>query len=596
MLTFIFGILAVVLAFGFIIFIHEMGHFVTARAVDIRCPQFALGFGPALFGHKWRGTEFAVRLFPLGGYVLMNGEEPGQRGMDPWSQSVHLYLGDAEFPASRDQLLEHLDHIPEAERTENWSDVRGQVAWARAEVFPTLRSVEGNFHDKSLLARFLVISGGVLMNFAATIAILWVLGPFVGIGSFFNGWAPVLSQVREEAPASESGLKSGDRILSVQGQALETDREAYLAIGEQQGTPFLLRIAKRGGGEEELSIRPLLAVGREVFRVDDDDSLTIHSSASRPDLVGLKVTSPKRAELVNDLQDLGPGDQYTLELEPGGLVVDLLAPDSHEVSFSLSESFERPRGQIGVLFGVSSIRFETAATSTVSQVIAGGPAESSGVEVGDQIWRVGNFRVIGNSGLGFGSLVEPALEIQHRVDPSGPLDLLLFRDGELRTVTLPAPLEEPTLGALGLQLSPVGTREVLRAPFSMISDMLKAPFMLIGLWLSSEYSGKEIVENLQGPIGIMQLIYQVSDSGVVQFLFFLALLNAAIGAFNLLPFPALDGARLFFLFLEGLRGKAVDPDKEAKVHLVGLMVLLCFVIVVSFGDVRRLISDQLFIL
>ena len=71
------GSLIIVFAFGFIIFIHELGHFLTARAVDIRCPQFAIGFGPSLFSFRWRGTNFAVRAFPFGEYVLMNGEEPG---------------------------------------------------------------------------------------------------------------------------------------------------------------------------------------------------------------------------------------------------------------------------------------------------------------------------------------------------------------------------------------------------------------------------------------------------------------------------------------------------------------------------------------
>ncbi|MFA7484137.1 MAG: site-2 protease family protein, partial [Vulcanimicrobiota bacterium] len=105
---FLLGILAVVVSFGFIIFIHELGHFLTARAVDIRCPQFAVGFGPSLFSFRWRGTNFAVRAFPFGGYVMMNGEEPGDRSEDPWAHAVDHYLGEAEFPATPQSLLEVL--------------------------------------------------------------------------------------------------------------------------------------------------------------------------------------------------------------------------------------------------------------------------------------------------------------------------------------------------------------------------------------------------------------------------------------------------------------------------------------------------------
>ena len=193
-LGFVIGILAVVCAFGFIIFIHEMGHFLTARAVGIRCPQFAIGFGPSLFGFRWRGTNFAVRAFPLGGYVLMNGEEPGERSEDPWAAAVAYYLGGVEFPAGVEKLLEVLEQVPVEERNEVWTEVRDQVAYSRCEKFPSLQWVEGNFHDRSVAARILVISGGVIMNFIATILLLWSLGPGVGVGAFFNDWSPYVSR------------------------------------------------------------------------------------------------------------------------------------------------------------------------------------------------------------------------------------------------------------------------------------------------------------------------------------------------------------------------------------------------------------------
>ena len=57
---------------------------------------------------------------------------------------------------------------------------------------------------------------------------------------------------------------------------------------------------------------------------------------------------------------------------------------------------------------------------------------------------------------------------------------------------------------------------------------------------------------------------------------------------NLLPIPALDGGRLVFLFLEAIRGKAVDPEKEGMVHFAGLMVLMVLMVLVLFNDVRNL--------
>jgi regulator of sigma E protease len=58
---------------------------------------------------------------------------------------------------------------------------------------------------------------------------------------------------------------------------------------------------------------------------------------------------------------------------------------------------------------------------------------------------------------------------------------------------------------------------------------------------------------------------------------------------NLLPFPALDGGRLVFLFIEALRGKPVDREKEGMVHFAGLVVLLAFMVFVMYNDIARLL-------
>lgn len=281
---FVIGILAVVCAFGFIIFIHELGHYLTARAVDIRCPQFAIGFGPSLFGFRWRGTNFAVRAFPVGGYVMMNGEEPGERSDDPWPLAVASYLGGETFPATPEKLLEALERTPETERGEAWNEVRDQVLYARTKEFPNLGSVEGNFHDRSVGARILVISGGVLMNFIATILLLWVLGPMVGVGAFFSDWTPVISQAVPESPADGAGLQPGDVIQRVGDLEVSTNLEAFYAIGEHPGVPLELTVRKRGGEVVELALVPDLKIGSQTYGVDEDGGLTLKADPASPDM------------------------------------------------------------------------------------------------------------------------------------------------------------------------------------------------------------------------------------------------------------------------------------------------------------------------
>ncbi|MFA5505086.1 MAG: site-2 protease family protein [Vulcanimicrobiota bacterium] len=583
-LGFLLGILAVVVSFGFIIFIHELGHFLTARAVDIRCPQFAVGFGPSLFSFRWRGTNFAVRAFPFGGYVMMNGEEPGDRSEDPWAHAVDHYLGEAEFPATPQSLLEVLHKVPESERAEAWQEVHDQVTFARCQEFPTLRSVEGNFHDRSVGARILVISGGVIMNFISAILILWCLGPAVGIGAFFNDWGPYVSQAVPGAPAAESGIRAGDLLLEVDGEQVSTNLEAFHAIGRHTGTPVLLKIHSRKGEEKALEIKPDVRIGYESFSADSQGALTLESSIDHEGLVGKRVTSHNLEQLLQEVSNLEGNGSYSLETEEG------------PVTLKLPEKFSGPRGQVGVYFGVNDIRFENTLTGVVATVKEGSPAEEAGVQAGDQILAVGELAVVSNSGLIFGSMVDEALAAMGRIPEVSEIQLVVLRGEKAETLTLSKGPSTASLASVGVTLKPLGASELLKAPFSMIGQMLGMPFFILKAWLTSQYTGSEIISNMQGPVGIMHLIYEFSDNGIAQFLYFVALLNAAIGAFNLLPFPALDGSRLVFLMIAGLRGKPLDPDKEARIHMVGLFILLGFVILVTFGDIKRLFSPDIFVL
>ena len=587
LLGYILGMLAVVCAFGFIIFIHELGHFLTARAVDIRCPQFAIGFGPSLFSFRWRGTNFAVRAFPLGGYVLMNGEEPGDRTEDPWAATVRAYLSECSFPAKPEQLLKELDRVPEEERGQEWLEEREQVAFARCQEFPDLQSVEGNFHDRSVWARILVISGGVIMNFLAATILLWCLGPMVGVGSLFREWAPVVSQAVPGSPAAEQGVSAGSLLLSVDGEEVQTNAEAFHSIGAFPGTPFELKFREHGGSEKTVTIRPMLAVGFEAYRVDEKGALTLHRSPKKPEHAGKEVVSVKRSELVEQTRELvGKGKGATYQVRFAG--------EENPVEFQLPESFTGPRGQIGVAFGVMGVRFEDSWTGTIAQVQPDSPAAKAGLKPGDRLLMVGELPLFSNSGLLYGSLVEEGLSRMARVEQVPELEFMIQRGNEVEVLNLGPNRAGQSSESLGFELQPLGAKEIVKAPFVMIGQLLASPYVLLKSWLSAEHSGAEIVQNMQGPIGIMQLIYQLSDNGLFQFLYFVALLNAAIGAFNLLPFPALDGSRLVFLLIAAVRGKAVDPDKEARIHLAGLLVLLSFVVVVSFGDIKRLLSSQIF--
>jgi regulator of sigma E protease len=91
-----------------------------------------------------------------------------------------------------------------------------------------------------------------------------------------------------------------------------------------------------------------------------------------------------------------------------------------------------------------------------------------------------------------------------------------------------------------------------------------------------------------GPVGIVRATAAAASEGLISLAGFMAFLSVNLGILNLLPLPALDGGRLAFLVVEGVRRRPVDPSKEQRVHYAGLLVLLAFVLFVTFNDVMRL--------
>ena len=119
---------------------------------------------------------------------------------------------------------------------------------------------------------------------------------------------------------------------------------------------------------------------------------------------------------------------------------------------------------------------------------------------------------------------------------------------------------------------------------------------MVRLSLQMLLGGKVGIKDMSGPVGVVNMIgstYNESkaDGGFYVWLNMLnisILLTANLGVMNLLPLPALDGGRLVFLFLEAIRRKRIDPEKEGMVHMIGLLALMALMVVIMFNDVRKL--------
>lgn len=111
-------------------------------------------------------------------------------------------------------------------------------------------------------------------------------------------------------------------------------------------------------------------------------------------------------------------------------------------------------------------------------------------------------------------------------------------------------------------------------------------------------TGRVSTKDIAGPVGIVQMIgntYEQSKSAGLLYIFLnmaniSILISANLGVINLLPLPALDGGRLVFLFIEAIRRKPVDQEKEGMVHLIGFAALMVLMVFVFYNDIMRLIG------
>jgi regulator of sigma E protease len=210
------AILAPILVFGLVIFVHELGHFLAAKAVGVYAPRFSIGFGPTLWRRKRGETEYVLAALPLGGYVRMASR---------LDQETAFLEGGGEGGPGRDKNDPSYD--PEA-----------MIPFGPKPV-PEHRW----FESKPLPARLLILIAGVVMNV--------VLALVVSIGLAYSYGRPVIpttvvGEVRVTPVAPAVGeLRAGDTIVAVNGQTVRTWNDVVRGI--LTATRDTLEIATRRG-------------------------------------------------------------------------------------------------------------------------------------------------------------------------------------------------------------------------------------------------------------------------------------------------------------------------------------------------------------
>lgn len=223
----------------------------------------------------------------------------------------------------------------------------------------------------------------------------------------------------------------------------------------------------------------------------------------------------------------------------------------------------------------------------LSDVSEGYPAEAAGMQAGDTIIKIDNSRIH----------FFRDISVYTQFHPGETVMVTYERDGSrYETQITPQYNEEYGYYMYGFQGSTKNTH-------GNVFENLKYSAYEVSYWikvtlnsLRALITGQVGVNEMSGPVGIVNMIGDSYEQSVtqgyymmiLQMLYITIFLSANLGVMNLLPLPALDGGRLFFMLIELVRGKRVDPDKEGMVHFVGMMLLFALMFFTFFNDIRRL--------
>ena len=208
-------------------------------------------------------------------------------------------------------------------------------------------------------------------------------------------------------------------------------------------------------------------------------------------------------------------------------------------------------------------------------------AAEGGLQAGDEILEVDGYNILLRSDF--------EMALSRGMDTT--YEVVVRRDGE--KVTLPAVVLEATIEGedgrkmIGLTFAEQPDSIGMHVNMAVRTSLNYARLVWVSLGML--VSGQVGVDQLSGPVGVASVMATTASYSILAFLQLVAFISINLGVMNLLPLPALDGGRLVFLIIEGIRRKPVPAKYEGYIHAAGLMLLLALMVYVTGQDIVRLI-------
>lgn len=637
-MDFIIGIIAFIFVLGVIVIVHEGGHFLFARRVNILCREFAFGMGPLLVGKKKGETLYSIRAFPVGGFCAIAGEEVEN---DPFTDLEEVrveivdgvikafYLNDCNLNYESKKIVRY-DIFDEAETgnlymtfLENDVEITYPVdpqaiIYDKKQEFQ-IAPYNRTLNSKKKRDRALVIFGGPLMNFLLALIVFFVAGLIQGFPDYSKA---KLDEVTEGTPVYEAGLRNGDEIIKLESGSLVVEVSEWNDISlfmddysTSNGLPIKITYV-RNGIENETVINPYTNIYSAGFSNDytlignlsilgklEDNAKILNLQAGTLNIDVTTTTEEKipyytwnsengLALAENDslvIVNFNKITEFFNEYLKQGLNEEIVITykiknEVKTVAIKANDVFYQENGRF------TSLKFLVATVSEYKDNMA----NNEGLKVGDIILKINKELVNSQSDI-YNIFTNYIGENDEKIT------LTVLRDGKEVEVSIKPYSKEvmdtqtttdgnlipPVKVAMGV--SPAYKFSLLQSfaySGKRTLGSMTAVFDTFGLL----FSGSASVSNLSGPVGIFSLTKNVASQGFAQLLNLMGLLSVNIGLLNLLPIPALDGGRLVFIAYEAITKKKPNQKVETALITVTMLLLFGLMIYVTFGDILRLLG------
>jgi regulator of sigma E protease len=532
-----------------LIFVHELGHFLFAKAFGVKVLTFSLGFGPKILRLRGRETEYCIGLLPLGGYVKMLEESKS----------------DIVLPEDRKRTFESLP----------------------------------------LYKRIIIVLAGPVMNLV--FPVLLYFSVFVGDGPFL----PPTVGIVLPGHAASGKLEPGDRIMAVNGQEVGTFDEVKRIVADSPGKPLHFKVFRDDKyttvdvtAEETVERRELDIVEHvgtvgiqpsapaAVIGIPDPDS-----PAYRAGLRTFDVVTHVAGKRVRRYMDLVEALKHNHgETVPVTYLRPVVMPDALG---GLADMGVFEAGVVALTPDPSGKDFVGRTGIELADLYAAIVPEDSylhkaGLREGDKILKLDDEPVPAWST--FRERVLAAPNQPHRID------YLAARDGRVRSGTFQMRREDFTdeygqkFARYVLRVQhwiPLAPEKRVEHPAPIRYAAEKAVdetidvshFIMVGIVRLVE--GRISLKSLSGPITIYEVAGEEGRKGTDYFIWVMAVISINLGLLNLLPIPVLDGGHLLFFAIEGALRRPLPLRVREVAHLVGMVLLVSLMALAFKNDIQK---------